>query len=149
MHFRTPGLEHKENWETAAKAAIYGGITTVFDMPNTIPPTVTWDRLEEKEKLIHQQLKKIGIPLRHGFYLGADKNHFDEISRCKKKIVGLKVFMGSSTGDLVMDDDSSLHAAFSLAASHDLLLAVHSEDEALIKERKEQFRRHHRALCAF
>lgn len=139
VHFRTPGLEHKENWETAAKAAIYGGITTVFDMPNTMPPTITYERLQEKEALVQQQLKRIGIPLHHGFYLGADKNHFDAIPRCKKKIVGLKVFMGSSTGDLVMDDDSSLHAAFSLAASHDLILAVHSEDEALIHERKKQF----------
>lgn len=139
VHFRTPGLEHKENWETAAKAAIHGGITTVFDMPNTVPPTTTYERLQEKESLIQQQLQKVGIPLRHGLYLGADKHHFDQITLCKKRIIGLKVFMGSSTGDLVMDDESSLHAAFSLAASHDLLLAVHSEDEALIQERKKQF----------
>lgn len=139
VHFRTPGLTHKETWETAAQAAIYGGITTVFDMPNTIPPTVTLERLEEKEALISEQLKKIHIPLHHGLYLGADKDHFDEIVRCKGRIVGIKVFMGSSTGGLVMDDDSSLHAIFSLAASHDLLLAVHAEDEALIHQRKIQF----------
>lgn len=140
VHFRTPGLEHKENWETAAKAAIFGGITTVFDMPNTIPPTITLERLQEKEKIIEQQLKKADIPLHFGLYLGADKFHFDQIHLCKKRIIALKVFMGSSTGDLVMDDDSSLHAAFSLAASHDLLLAVHAEDEALIQERKSLFR---------
>src|SRR5579871_2389307 len=139
VHLRTPGLTHKESWETAAKAAIYGGITTVFDMPNTLPPTVTLERLKEKETLISQQLKKVGIPLRFGLYLGADKTHFDEIVRCKKEIVGIKVFMGSSTGGLVMDDDSSLHAVFSLAASHDLLLAVHAEDEALIHERSSQY----------
>ena len=140
VHFRTPGLMHKETWETAAKAAIYGGITTVFDMPNTIPPTVTLERLKEKEALISEQLKQVGIALHHGLYLGADKTHFDEIVRCKGRIVGIKVFMGSSTGDLVMDDDSSLHAIFSLAASHDLLLAVHAEDEALIHERQALFR---------
>lgn len=139
VHFRTPGLMHKETWETAAKAAICGGITTVFDMPNTIPPTVTLERLKEKEALISEQLKRVGIALHHGLYLGADKTHFDEIDRCKGRIVGIKVFMGSSTGDLVMDDDSSLHAIFSLAASHDLLLAVHAEDEALIHERQAQF----------
>ncbi len=139
VHFRTPGLEHKENWETAANAAIYGGITTVFDMPNTLPPTITLERLEEKEKLIKEQLKKAGIPLHFGLYLGADKSHFDQIERCKHKIAALKVFMGSSTGNLVMDDDNSLHAAFSLAASHDLLLAVHAEDEALIHERQALF----------
>ncbi len=139
VHFRTPGLTHKETWETAAQAAIYGGITTVFDMPNTLPPTTTLESLEEKEALISAQLKQVGIPLRHGLYLGADKMHFDEIARCKGQIVGIKVFMGSSTGGLVMDDDSSLHAVFSLAASHDLLLAVHAEDEALIHERKAHF----------
>jgi dihydroorotase len=139
VHFRTPGLEHKETWETAAKAAIDGGITTVFDMPNTLPPTITLERLQEKKALISGQLKKIGIPLRYGLYLGADKTHFDEIARCKGHIVGIKVFMGSSTGGLVMDDDSSLHAIFSLAASHDLLLAVHAEDEALIHERQAHF----------
>lgn len=140
VHFRTPGLEYKGNWESEAKAAIHGGITTVFDMPNTIPPTVTLERLEEKKGLISAQLKKVGIPLHYGLYLGADKTHFDEIARCRGKIVGIKVFMGSSTGGLVMDDDSSLHAIFSLAASHNLLLAVHAEDEALIHERTAHFR---------
>ncbi len=139
VHFRTPGLEHKENWESAAKAAIYGGITTVFDMPNTLPPTITLKLLEEKEKLIEEQLKKVGIPLRFGLYLGADKSHFDQILACKDKAIGLKIFMGSSTGNLVMDDDDSLHAAFSLAASRDILVAVHAEDEAMIHERKSLF----------
>lgn len=139
VHFRTPGLEHKENWETAAKAAIWGGITTIFDMPNTLPPTITLERVLEKKRLIEQQLKKVDIPLHFNLYLGADKFHFDQIALCKNHIAGLKVFMGSSTGNLVMDDDSSLHAAFSLAASHDLLLAIHAEDEALIHERKALF----------
>jgi dihydroorotase len=139
VHFRTPGLEHKENWESGAKAAIYGGITTVFDMPNTLPPTISLGSVEEKERIIEEQLKKADIPLRFGLYLGADKSHFQEINRCKKRIIALKVFMGSSTGNLVMDDDDSLHAAFSLAASHDLLLAVHAEDEALIHERQSLF----------
>jgi dihydroorotase len=139
VHFRTPGLEHKETWETASKAAISGGITTVFDMPNTLPPTITKERLIEKKQRIDSQLKKAGIPLHYGLYLGADKSHFDQIARCKEECVGLKVFMGSSTGDLVMDDDSSLHSAFSLCAQHDMLLAVHAEDEALIQERKALF----------
>jgi dihydroorotase len=143
VHFRTPGFEHKENWQSAAKAAIYGGITTVFDMPNTMPATITLERVQEKKALIDEQLKKVGIPLHYGLYLGADKLHFDEIHRCKDLIVGLKLFMGSSTGDLLMDDESSLHAIFSLAASHDLLLAVHAEDEALIQERKKLYEPNH------
>lgn len=139
VHFRTPGLEHKETWEAAANAAIFGGITTVFDMPNTLPPTITKERLIEKKQQIDSQLKKIGIPLHYGLYLGADKSHFDQIPRCKGECIALKVFMGSSTGDLVMDDESSLHSAFSLCAQHDMLLAVHAEDEALIQERKALF----------
>ncbi len=140
VHFRIPGLSHKETWDTGAKAAVHGGITTVFDMPNTIPPTITWERLQEKKALIEEQLKKAGIPLHFGLYLGADKNHFEEISRCKDQIVGVKVFMGSSTGGLVMDDEESLKTVFKLAAENDLLVAVHAEDEALIHERMAQFR---------
>jgi dihydroorotase len=143
VHFRTPGFEHKENWITAARAAIHGGITTVFDMPNTFPTTITLERLLEKKAIIDDQLKKTGVPIHYGLYLGASKNHFDEIHRCKPLIVGIKLFMGSSTGDLLIDDPSSLHAIFSLAASHDLLLAVHAEDEALIQERKKLFESNH------
>ncbi len=139
VHFRNPGLSHKETWETGATAAVKGGITTVFDMPNTIPPTVTLERIQEKKLLIQEQLNRAGIPLHFGLYLGADKNHFDEIARCKDQIVGVKVFMGSSTGGLVMDDDASLHTVFKLCAKHDLLVAVHAEDEALIHERTKNY----------
>ncbi len=139
VHFRTPGLEHKEDWMCAAKAALFGGITTVLDMPNTLPPTITLERLKAKKSLIQKQLKKCGIPLHFELYLGADKFHFDQIKRCKNHIPALKVFMGSSTGNLVMDDEESLHTAFRLCAENDLLLAVHAEDEALIKERKKLF----------
>lgn len=139
VHFRTPGLTHKEDWVHAAEAAIHGGITTVFDMPNTIPPTITCELVKEKQTLIDHQLKQAGIPMHYGLYLGADKNHFDEIARCKGKVVALKIFMGSSTGGLVMDDDASLDTAFRLAAENDLLVAVHAEDEALIHERQKLF----------
>ncbi len=139
VHFRTPGLEHKEDWRSAAKAAIKGGITTVFDMPNTIPAAISQKRLEEKKQLIDRQLKEVGIPLRYGLYLGADKEHFEEIGKAKRQAVALKIFMGSSTGNLVMDDEQSLHTAFSLAAEHDFLVAVHAEDEELIHQRKALF----------
>ncbi len=139
VHFRTPGLMDKENWETGAKAAIAGGYTTVIDMPNTLPPCITLARLRDKQKLINKQLRKVGIPLHYGLYIGADKLHFDEIKKVKKHVVGIKVFMGSSTGDLVMDDESSLHAIFTLAHAHDLLISVHAEDEEMIQERKKQF----------
>jgi dihydroorotase len=140
VHFRTPGMEYKEDWRTAAKAALYGGYTTVFDMPNTIPPTVSSELLNEKKALIDAQLKEIGIPLRYQLYFGADKNHLSEIHRVKHDVIGIKVFMGCSTGNLVIDDDESLHAVFAIAASQNLIVAVHAEDEARIKEQKIKFK---------
>jgi dihydroorotase len=140
VHFRTPGLEYKEDWRTAAQAAIAGGYTTVFDMPNTLPPTITAELLSAKKSLINQQLEEIGIPLRYELYFGADKNHLDQISLVKGAIVGIKVFMGCSTGNLVIDDDESLHAVFSIAAKNNMLVAVHAEDEHLMCERKQLFK---------
>lgn len=134
VHFRTPGLEYKEDWQTAAKASIKGGYTTVFDMPNTIPPTVTQLELEKKIALIDSQLKDIQIPLRYHLFFGADKHHLSEIKKVKGQVIGIKVFMGCSTGGLVIDDDESLHAIFKLAAEEDMLVAVHAEDEHRLKE---------------
>jgi dihydroorotase len=139
VHFRTPGMEHKENWLTAAKAALRGGYTTVFDMPNTIPPTITEQFLKEKKLLIDAQLQEVNIPLRYELFFGADKKHFSEIHKIKQDVIGIKVFMGCSTGNLVVDDDESLHAVFAIAASQNLLIAVHAEDEQLIQQRKAQF----------
>jgi dihydroorotase len=134
VHFRTPGLEYKEDWRTAAKASIKGGYTTVFDMPNTIPPTVTQHELEKKIALIDSQLKEIKIPLRYHLFFGADKHHLKEIKKVKEQVIGIKVFMGCSTGGLVIDDDESLQAIFKLAAKEDMLVAVHAEDEQRLRE---------------
>jgi dihydroorotase len=139
VHFRTPGMEHKENWLTAAKAALRGGYTTVFDMPNTIPPTITETSLAEKKLLINSQLKEAGIALRYELFFGADKNHLSEIHKVKNNVIGIKVFMGCSTGNLVIDDDESLHAVFAIAATQNLIVAVHAEDEELIHLRKKQY----------
>jgi dihydroorotase len=140
VHFRVPGLDYKEDWRSAALAAIAGGYTTVFDMPNTLPPTITNELLHEKKQLINQQLKDIGIPLRYQLFFGADKAHLDQIPLVKNAVIGIKVFMGCSTGNLVIDDDESLHAVFSLAANHNMLVAVHAEDEQLMHERKKLFK---------
>lgn len=139
VHFRTPGMEYKEDWRTGAKAAIAGGYTTVFDMPNTIPPTITRTRLQDKKALIDAQLKEAGIPLRYQLFFGADKNHLDEIALVKDDVIGIKVFMGCSTGDLVIDDDQSLENVFKIAAENDMLVAVHAEDEHLMREQKARY----------
>lgn len=141
VHFRTPGVTHKEDWISGAKAAIAGGITTVFDMPNTNPVTTTYERLIEKKNLIDSQLEEAGIPLHYRLFFGADRNHFDELSKLSQVsdlICGVKVFMGSSTGDLLMDDAESLDRLFKICAELDLLVAVHAENEAMIRERTAQ-----------
>jgi len=139
VHFRTPGLEHKENWMTAAASAIAGGVTMVYDMPNTIPPCFTYEKLIEKQEIIDAQLKNCGIPLSYRLYLGADKKHFSEIGRCKGVAAGVKIYMGSSTGDLVMDDLESLEKVFKLAKEHEMVVAIHAEDEKMIEERTSLF----------
>lgn len=129
VHFRTPGMEYKEDWRTGAKAAIRGGCTMVFDMPNTKPPTITAELLADKKRLIDSQLNDVGIPLRYDLFFGADKHHLHEIPAVRNRVIGIKVFMGCSTGNLVIDDDESLDAVFALAAQNDMLVAVHAEDE--------------------
>lgn len=139
VHFRVPGMEDKEDWLHAAKAAFKGGITTVFDMPNTKPATTTQERLYAKFRQIDGQLSEVGIPLKYKLFFGADKNNFQEIVKVKDEIVGIKVFMGASTGDLLMDDESSLHAVYALAKSHGLIIALHAEDELIIRENSAKY----------
>jgi len=140
VHFRTPGYEYKEDWHTAARAAIYGGYTTVFDMPNTLPPTITANLLAEKKALIDSQLQQIDIPLRYHLFFGADKNHLNQLAQVKNDCIGIKVFMGCSTGNLVIDDDESLDAVFKIAAENNMLVAVHAEDEERMYQRKQAFK---------
>lgn len=139
VHFRTPGMEYKEDWCTGAKAALKGGYTQVFDMPNTIPPTITKTLLKDKKALIDSQLAMVDIPLRYELFFGADKNHFNELSAIQHDVIGIKVFMGCSTGNLVMDDDESLATLFEIAAQLNLMVAVHAEDEHRLNERKKIF----------
>ncbi len=140
VHFRAPGSEHKETWVTASQAAIQGGVTTVFDMPNNQPTCVTEKDLNDKIKLINLQLAQGGIPLRYYLYFGADKDHLDEIPKVKGKVIALKIFMGSSTGNMLINDDAILERAFRLAAESDMTVAVHAEDEDIISQNKLTFK---------
>lgn len=133
VHFRVPGMEDKEDWVHASRASFKGGVTTVFDMPNTNPTTTTRERLLAKFARIDEQLIQAHLPLKYKLFFGADKNNFHEIVKVKDEIVGIKVFMGASTGELLMDDESSLHAIYALAKAHGLLIALHAEDEIIIK----------------
>lgn len=139
VHFRVPGAEHKETWETAAKAALCGGVSTVFDMPNNTPACTTAETLIAKKKIIDAQLHACGLPIRYHLYLGADQRHLQEIPKVNKQIIGLKIYMGSSTGDLLMDQEQALEEAFRIAAHNDVLIAVHAEDEAMLQTQKKQY----------
>lgn len=139
VHFRTPGAEYKENWETGAKAAIAGGVTTVLDMPNNTPSITTETILDEKIKLAEEQLKKVGIPLRAYFYLGATLDNLDEIEKCKNKIIGVKVFMGASTGNLLVSNYEAQKNIFKKCAELNLVVAVHAEDDDIINTEKNKF----------
>jgi dihydroorotase len=139
VHFRTPGHEFKENWISGAKAAIWGGYTTVFDMPNTNPPCTTKKALKEKIELVNKQLQEVDIPLRVKFYLGADENHLEEIIHCRDEIIGIKIYMGSTTGGLVMHKKSALEKVFQIAAQEDIIVTVHAEDEAIIQKNQKLY----------
>lgn len=138
VHFRTPGHEHKENWISGAKACVAGGICTVFDMPNNEPPCSSVENLKKKKELIDSQLKEAGIPLRYYLYFGADKNNYQEIGKVQHDIVGVKIYMGSSTGGLLMDDEEGLDHVFRVCAQDNLMVTVHAEDESILQAFQEK-----------
>jgi dihydroorotase len=130
VHCREPGLTHKEDFSTASKAAAAGGVTTFVDMPNSRPATTTVALINEKRKLAAE--KSI---VNFGINIGATQNNIDEV-RNAKNIAGVKVYMGSSTGDLLVTDDAVLNEIFKSGK----LVAVHAENEDLIKENTELFK---------
>lgn len=140
VHFRQPGHEWKEDWASAAQAAIAGGVTSVIDMPNNNPPIVTEVELDKKRLLIEKKLQSVDIPLHAYFYFGADRAHLEELRKISGKAVGIKVFMGSSTGSLLIDDQHTLEELFRIAGEEDLLVAVHAEDEEIIRHNLEKHR---------
>tara|TARA_Y100001970_G_scaffold206822_1_gene251879 strand:+ start:77 stop:1396 length:1320 start_codon:yes stop_codon:yes gene_type:complete len=124
VHFREPGLTHKETIASGARAAVAGGITTFFEMPNTKPATITKELLNEKYDIA----SKTSVA-NYSFFLGATPDNFEEIENMKGNC-GLKIFMGSSTGDLLVDDDEALDSIFKVCNK---IIAVHAEDEVILK----------------
>ncbi len=122
VHFRDPGLTYKGDIYTESKAAVAGGITSFMEMPNTIPNCLTQEILEEKYK----HASSISLA-NYSFYMGASNDNIEEIVKTNpKNVCGIKVFMGSSTGNMLVDSEESLSAIFSSAPT---LVAVHCEDE--------------------
>jgi dihydroorotase len=127
VHFREPGLTHKGDIASESRAAIAGGVTSFMEMPNTKPPTITLDLLEQKFEIGANTSYA-----NYSFYLGATNENLAELKKADpKQIPGVKVFMGSSTGNMLVDDKKVLQAIF---AEVDMLIATHCEKEEIIRE---------------
>jgi dihydroorotase len=129
VHFREPGLEHKEDLDTGSRAAVMGGVTAVFEMPNTSPPTTSAEALAEKVARARGRMY-----CDFAFYVGATRENVADLPHLERRegSAGIKVFMGSSTGDLLVDDEASLGR---IVARLSRRAAFHAEDEARLKER--------------
>lgn len=133
VHFREPGLTHKAEIYTEAKAAVAGGVTSFMEMPNTKPPTLTQELLEEK----YHQAAAVSLA-NFSFYMGASNDNLEEVLRTNPtEVCGVKVFMGSSTGNMLVDDERTLDALFSRCP---MLIATHCEDENTIRTNEEHYR---------
>ena len=125
VHFREPGLTHKEDIQSGSRSAVAGGITTFFEMPNTNPSTITVDLLNQKNEIA----SKTSVA-NYSFFLGATHENIEEIKKIKSNC-GLKIFMGSSTGDLLVDSDTALDEIFKHCEK---IIAIHSEDEKILQK---------------
>ncbi|MCM1290336.1 MAG: dihydroorotase [Prevotella sp.] len=124
VHFREPGLTHKADIESESRAALIGGVTSVLEMPNTNPRTTTLQALKDKQRIAAEK-----SCVNMAFYIGATNSNNDELLLCDySQVPGIKVFMGSSTGNMLVDNKKQLDNIFSLGK----LIAVHCEDEAII-----------------
>ena len=143
VHFREPGLTHKATIYTEAKAAVAGGVTSFMEMPNTLPPAFTQDLLEEKYAIgARSSLAN------YSFYMGTSNDNAEEALRTNEKkrdICGIKIFMGSSTGNLLVDNYLTLDRLF---RESEVLIATHCEDEKIIKQNLERIKREGRELVA-
>lgn len=128
VHFREPGLTHKANIYTESRAALAGGTTSFMEMPNVNPQTVTNALLEEKYAIGAQS-----SAVNYSFYLGGTNDNLEEIKRVNpRNVCGVKVFMGSSTGNMLVDQEDALNGLF---AHSPILIATHCESEARVKQR--------------
>jgi len=122
VHFREPGLTHKEDFLTGSMAAAAGGITTILDMPNTLPSTTNLQRLDEKRKFAKRSL------VNYGFHFGSTDDNIGEIEKATN-VASVKVYMDYTTGDLILDKESALKKIF----SSNKTISIHGEDENILK----------------
>lgn len=126
VHFREPGLTHKANIHSESRAAVAGGTTSFMEMPNTFPPALTQELLANK-----YEIGANTALANYSFFMGASNDNLEEVLRTnREEVCGIKIFMGSSTGNMLVDDRAVLEAIFSKT---DLLVATHCEDEATVR----------------
>ncbi len=133
VHFREPGLTHKGTIASESRAAVAGGITSFIEQPNTVPNAVTQQLLEDK-----YQIAASSSYANYSFMMGGTNDNLEEILKTNpRNVAGLKLFLGSSTGDMLVDSSASLEKIFS---NTNLLIAVHSEDETTVKNNLEKYK---------
>ncbi len=133
VHFREPGLTHKADIGSEARAGVAGGVTSFMEMPNTVPNALTQELLEDKYRIAAQTSLA-----NYSFYMGASNDNYEEVMKTDpSQICGIKIFMGSSTGNMLVDAPDVLGKLFSNAPC---LIAVHCEDEATVRSRMTRFR---------
>lgn len=133
VHFREPGLTHKGNIETESRAAVAGGITSFIEQPNTVPNAVTQELLEDKYQIASQKSYA-----NYSFMMGGTNDNLEEVLKTNpRNVAGIKLFLGSSTGNMLVDNPEVLEKIFS---STKMLIAVHCEDEATIKTNTQKYR---------
>lgn len=132
VHFREPGLTHKGDIRSESRAAIAGGVTSYMEMPNTNPQTISIDAWKQKTELAHGKSFA-----NYAFYLGATNDNLAELKKAdSKNLCGIKIFMGASTGNMLVDDKKALQTIF---AEVDMLIATHCEKESIIRENIEKY----------
>ena len=135
VHFREPGSTDAEDLESGSRAAVLGGVTSLFEMPNTNPPTANLDEFEKKLKAAKNRMH-----CNYAFYFGATPTNTDQLAQLKnvEGCCGVKLFAGSSTGNLLVDKESDIEKVIS---SSDRVVSIHSEDEDIIKQRRKFIRK--------
>jgi dihydroorotase len=143
VHFREPGLTHKATIYTEAKAAVAGGVTSFMEMPNTVPPAFTLDLLEQK-----YEIARNSSLANYSFYIGTSNENAEQalkVNDHKKDICGIKIFMGSSTGNLLVDNPLTLEKVFS---ESEVLIATHCENEKIIRDNLARLKTEKKELTA-
>lgn len=135
VHLRDPGFPQKETVEAGTKAALAGGVTTIFDMPNTAPAVLSKEAFEQKKALYEKNAQ-----CKWKLFVSATKNNFDFLENLNdERVAGIKIYLGSSTGDLLVEEESLIYKTFKFIARKKWILSIHAESEIILKKTRAEF----------